>query len=700
MTTKQHLQLHSAEIFENHCLHALFEAESAMVVTLSSEGNILNINPSGLFLAEVDANQNVIGHQFADFILPSERERFKRMHDRIMHGASETFRCQMVGLKGSVHSIEVYSSPVLDDQGMVIAHLSIAHDITQLTATKEQLRKLSNAIENSPNAVFITDTQGMIEYVNPMYTEITGYSSNDVIGNSFRLLDSGETPEEVYEAMWRTVYGGQVWRGEVRNRRKNGEVYWAQESVSPITDDYGVITHFVSVHQDITAARIRSDQRDYHASHDNLTGLVNRREFENRLARVVSSLGSRPSEHVMCVLDLDRFKTVNDICGHAAGDELLRQISRVLQESVRRRDTVARLGGDEFVILKEHCTVRRGIRIAEKIVTNLNRFRFLWEDKSFSIGVSIGLLPINTSAPVNTLLKQADSACYAAKNAGRNRVCVYQEQHQHSFQKSGEAVWVRRIQKALENDLFELYSQPIVPIGQQSQPRFYEILVRMRSPKGKSILPGAFFPVSERYSLIDKIDRWVVSATLAWMAQQPRSIPLCSINLSGASISDPTFERFIKRELDKYRHLDLADKICFEISETLVLANLSDAIRFINRLKKSGCHFCLDDFGSGLSSFSYLKSLPVDYLKIGGNFVKGIEDDPVQEAIVQSVNHIGRMMQRQTIAECIETRETLERIKDIGVDFAQGYAIGKPRLMHRIIRKKKNQQSDVVTDSF
>ncbi len=690
---RNHIQ-HSEEL-DKYYLHALFQAETAMVVTLSLEGSICKINPAGLNLAEVDTDQNIIGHQFASFIQPSERERFKRMHDRIINGASETFNCQMVGLKGGVHYIEAHSSPVLDSQGKVIGHLSIAQDITQLKATKEQLRKLSNAIENSPNAVFITDTQGVIEYVNPMYSEITGYSASDVVGNSLRLLNSGETPEEVYEKMWRTVYGGQVWRGEVRNRRKSGEVYWAQESVSPITDDFGVITHFVSVHQDITLARQRSDQSDYHASHDNLTGLVNRREFESRLDRVVSTLDARSGEHVMCVLDLDRFKAVNDVCGHAAGDELLRQISRVLQESVRQRDTVARLGGDEFVVLMEHCTVKRGRAVAEKIIANLNRFRFLWEDKSFSIGVSIGLLPIRGSAPVERLLKQADSACYAAKNAGRNRVCIYREQHQRAFQKSGESVWVRRIQNSLDNDLFELYAQPIAAVGKKlSQPSFYEILVRMRSPKGKLILPGAFFPISERYSLIDKIDRWVVSTTLAWMAEQSRSLPLCSINLSGASISDPTFELFIRNELDKYYSLKLAEKICFEISETLVIANLSDAIRFINRLKKSGCCFCLDDFGSGLSSFSYLKSLPVDYLKIGGSFVKGIEDDPVQEAIVQSVNHIGRMMGRQTIAQCVENRETLERVKEIGVDFAQGYAIGKPRLLHRVTQRRDKPTSD------
>jgi diguanylate cyclase (GGDEF)-like protein/PAS domain S-box-containing protein len=689
-----------ASALKNLYLQALFQAEPAMVVTLSKRGNIININPAGLGLAEVDPNQNVIDHQFSSFVQSSERERFKRMHERVINGASETFSYQMVGLKGGVHSIEMHSSPVTDPYGKVVAHLCIAHDITQLKSAKEQLRKLSNAIENSPNAVFISDTQGVLEYVNPMFSEITGYSASDAIGNSLRLLYSGETPEEVYDTMWRAVYGGQVWRGEVRNKRKNGEVYWAQESVSPITDDFGVITHFVSVHQDITAARKRSDQSDYHASHDNLTGLVNRREFESRLSRVVSTLDPKVDEHVMCVLDLDRFKSVNDICGHAAGDELLRQISRVLQESVRRRDTVARLGGDEFVVLMEHCTVKRGREVAETIIANLNRYRFLWEDKSFSIGVSVGLLAVS-SAPVETLLKQADSACYAAKNAGRNRVCIYREQHQKAFQKSGESAWVRRIQNALDNDLFELYAQPIAALGKkQSPPRFYEILVRMRSSKGKLILPGAFFPVSERYSLIDKIDRWVVSTTLAWMAQQTRALPLCSINLSGASISDPSFERFIHEQLDKYADYQLADRICFEISETLVIANLSDAIRFINRLKQSGCSFCLDDFGSGLSSFSYLKSLPVDYLKIGGNFVKSMEDDPVQEAIVQSVNHIGRMMGRQTIAECVENRETLERVKQIGVDFAQGYAIGKPRLLHRIRHNKDMPLYDSTTDQY
>ena len=525
-----------------------------------------------------------------------------------------------------------------------------------------------------------------------MFSEITGYSATDAIGHSFRLLNSGETAEEIYDTMWRTVYGGQVWRGEVRNKRKNGEVYWAQDSVSPITDDFGVITHFVSVHQDITTARKKSDQSDYHASHDNLTGLVNRREFTNRLSRVVASIEPQTSEHVMCVLDLDRFKSVNDICGHAAGDELLRQISRVLEESVRQRDTVARLGGDEFVVLMEHCPVDRGQETAKKIINNLNRFRFLWEDKSFSIGVSIGLLSISRNAPVDTLLQMADSACYAAKNAGRNRVCIYREQHQQAFHKSGDSVWVRRIQKALDNDLFVLYAQPIMSLGKSSHPEFQEILVRMRSSKGKTILPGAFFQVSERYSLIDKIDRWVVSTTLAWMAQQTKTVPLSSINLSGASISDPSFEQFLHDQLDVYAEYQLANKICFEISETLVIANLSDAIRFINRIKKFGCYFCLDDFGSGLSSFSYLKSLPVDYLKIGGNFVKDMENDPVQEAIVQSVNHIGRMMGRQTIAECVENRDALQRLKEIGVDYVQGYVIDKPRLLHRIQRKNKHEE--------
>jgi diguanylate cyclase (GGDEF)-like protein/PAS domain S-box-containing protein len=696
---KRHNQTQSAEALDNYYLQALFQAETAMVVTLSIEGMIININPAGLKLAEVDQDQNITGHQFASFIQPSERERFKRMHDHIINGYSETFSCQMVGLKGNVYFMESHSSPVIDEQGIIIAHLCIAHDVTQLKATKEQLRKLSNAIENSPNAVFITDTQGVLEYVNPMFSEITGYSAADAIGHSSRLLNSGETPEEIYDTMWRKVYGGQVWRGEVRNKRKNGEVYWAQESVSPIADDFGVITHFVSVHQDVTVARQRSDQSDYHASHDNLTGLVNRRAFINRLARVVSTFDSKSSEHVMCVLDLDRFKSVNDICGHAAGDELLRQISRVLEKSVRRRDTVARLGGDEFVILMEHCSISRGQKTANKIIANLNRFRFLWEDKSFNIGVSIGLLPISTSAPVDTLLKQADSACYAAKNAGRNRVCIYRDQHQQAFHKSGESVWVRRIQKALDNDLFELYAQPIVSFGNTSQLEFQEILVRMCSSKGKAILPGAFLQVSERYSLIDKIDRWVVSNTLAWMAQKSRGVPLCSINLSGASISDPSFEKFIRDQLDMYAGHQLADKICFEISETLVIANLSDAIRFTNRVKKFGCRFCLDDFGSGLSSFSYLKSLPVDYLKIGGSFVKDMENDPVQEAIVQSVNHIGRMMGRQTIAECVESRDTLERLKKIGVDYVQGYAIGKPRLLHRIQQKEKDESlSDDVSD--
>jgi diguanylate cyclase (GGDEF)-like protein len=380
--------------------------------------------------------------------------------------------------------------------------------------------------------------------------------------------------------------------------------------------------------------------------------------------RVLQSAQGTESEHALCYLDLDQFKVINDICGHIAGDELLRQLSQVLEAKVRRRDTLARLGGDEFGLLMEHCSLRQAGRVAETLQQTIQDFRFIWDERVFSIGASIGLVPIGASSEsVTSVLSMADAACYAAKDAGRNRVHIYHEEDIDFARRHGEMELVSQINSALEEDRFHLVSQ-----------------LRMESEAGNTVSPDVFLPAAERYNISVKLDRWVISTAFAWLigrAEHLEQLHLCSINLSGHSLGDKEFLQFIIRQFEETKLPEA--KICFEITETAAIANLENATRFMKTLKERGCRFALDDFGSGLSSFAYLKNLPVDFLKIDGVFVKDIVDDPIALAMVKSINEIGQVLGKKTIAEFVENDIILEKLREIGIDYAQGYGVGRPQ---------------------
>lgn len=422
---------------------------------------------------------------------------------------------------------------------------------------------------------------------------------------------------------------------------------------------------------------------EYAASHDALTALVNRQEFERRLQRVLETARAEQVEHALCYLDLDQFKVINDTCGHVAGDELLAQIAMLLRGQVRERDTLARLGGDEFGVLMEHCSLAQAERVAKALREAIEGLRFVWEGRSFDIGVSIGLVSITEfSESIANVLSAADRACYAAKDEGRNRVHVYHEDNAELARRHGEMQWATRIPRALEEHRFHLVSQPIVPLNSGvSRGEHYEVLIRMEDEEGRIVLPGAFLPAAERYNLSVKIDRWVTGRTLQWLADDPkrlRNLFLCTINLSGHSLGDEAFLQFIIRLFDQSNVPP--KKICFEITETATIANLFNATRFMKALKELGCQFALDDFGSGFSSFAYLKSLPVDFLKIDGVFVRDIVDDPINLAMVKSINEIGHAMGKRTIAEHVENDAILEKLlSEIGVDYVQGYGIARPQ---------------------
>jgi diguanylate cyclase (GGDEF)-like protein len=446
-----------------------------------------------------------------------------------------------------------------------------------------------------------------------------------------------------------------------------------------------------AIERELRETKLRREHRKAEATirhmafHDPLTGLFNRHHFEQRVAEALREVREGGVGHALLYLDLDQFKVVNDTCGHVAGDELLRQLSMLLHSQVRESDILARLGGDEFGVLLESCPGDRAEQIAGKLLQAINQFRFSWCGKTFAVGGSIGLVPITTpNADVSDLLRSADIACYAAKDHGRNRVHVYSEDDLDLLRRQGEMQWVSRINAALEEGRFVLYRQNIVPLKTgNGSAECCEMLIRMRDEDGNVVLPGAFFPAAERYNLAPAIDRWVVRNLLQAVAKaRELAIPTPNsffINISGTTLNDDAFFDFVREQLAETRLP--ASNLCFEITETAAIANLSRAVAFIEHFRREGCHFALDDFGAGLSSFSYLKTIPVDYLKIDGHFVKNILDNAMDRAIVEAINQIGHVVGLKTIAEFVESEAIRRQLCEIGADYAQGFGLHRPEPM-------------------
>lgn len=432
----------------------------------------------------------------------------------------------------------------------------------------------------------------------------------------------------------------------------------------------------------VRRAHRRAEQTIHHlAFHDSLTGLVNRYEFEARLKHALHELKSTDKRHALLYIDLDQFKLINDTSGHMAGDELLQQLAAVLKGQIRDSDTLARLGGDEFGVLLPNCPLPRAQDIANQLLHAISAFRFIWADKPFSISCSIGLVPLDDSAtPLSDVLRAADLACYAAKEMGRNRIHVYNRDDATLLQRHGEMEWVTRLQRALEEDRFVLYRQQIVGLSPgNGKIGHEELLLRLRDESGELVPPGAFIPAAERYNLMPALDRWVVRHAVKYVAARiggSGQSGMCFINLSGASLGDEAFCRFVQQQIATAGVAP--GRLCFEITETSAISHLAHAISFIRNVRAVGCHFALDDFGAGLSSFSYLKALPVDFLKIDGAFTKDLLRDPMDFAIVDAINRIGHVAQLKTVAEHVENEETMAALRKLGVDYAQGFHIHRP----------------------
>ncbi|MGD8629933.1 MAG: EAL domain-containing protein, partial [Gammaproteobacteria bacterium] len=464
-----------------------------------------------------------------------------------------------------------------------------------------------------------------------------------------------------------------------RNQRLSVEV-----NASPIRDSNADISGVVLVFHDVTELRGLAKKMSYQATHDSLTGLINRREFENRINQALEHARSEGIRHTLCYLDLDNFKVVNDTSGHIAGDELLKQLTIKLRLELREADTLARLGGDEFGILLEGCSIENAREPAEALRKIVEDFRFVWDNTAFRVGVSIGLVPITgESGTLTDVLSAADSACYVAKDQGRNRIHIYEPDDEALMERHGQMQWVQRIQHVLEQNRFRLFFQPIAKLHREPGERntmHGEVLIRMLDDEQRIVGPGAFIPSAERYLIMPQIDRWVVTNTFKMLmldkSKVVERVSTCCINLSGQSLSD---ERFLDFLVDEIRDSGVPPELlCFEITETAVIANLCNASRLISKMREMGCRFALDDFGVGLSSFGYLKNLAVDYLKLDGCFVKNMVMDNIDHAMVKAINHIGHTMNIRTIAEYVEDQETLQAVREVGIDYAQGYAIARP----------------------
>ncbi len=666
--------------------------ESVHDAVLVYRKHILFANSRFLALLGVAA-ADAVGKPLTDFVAPEYVELVENNLRRRLAGepSAERYEAELVGLHGEVTRVEL-SSTLIDSAGepaLLITALEMLPITQPAIGTSAKPRAMAT-LDAMGESVITVDAEGRIDYINHAAETLLGQSFDQVVGKSFAdvasLVDETDRRSLGDPVRKALSTGGPVTMG----RRAvlvpaNATMERSVEiSVTPLKSDGKETLGLVLVLHDTSELRGLTRQMTYQASHDALTGLVNRREFERRLREAMDSAQAGDAAHALCYLDLDRFKVVNDTCGHTAGDNMLREVASIIKEAVRDSDTAGRIGGDEFALLLVGCPLEKARQIADDVVRSVNDYRFVWKDKIFNIGVSIGLVEIGRGGgSIEDLMNSADSACYVAKKQGGVHVHVYSAREEANARHSGEIHWLQKLQGALRDNKFELYFQPIVYArgnGARGGPAL-EVFVRLEGENGQPGAPPAeFIRAAERYRLMPHVDRWVVQTVLSALGRGGMSVPAgrsVAINIAGQTLGDAEFLEFV---VDCFDHTGASPgDICFEVTESAVVANLDHARRFIAVLHGMGCEFALDDFGSGLSSFSTLKTLPMDYLKIDGSFISNLAGDSVNQAVVAAMIELSRSLHFRIVAEQVEDQLSLDTVKKMGIDFVQGFIIARPQ---------------------
>lgn len=574
--------------------------------------------------------------------------------------------------------------------GLFLAGLIVFHTLRLLKLVHESRQSLHNTLYSMGDAVITTDTLGLIEFVNPAAEKLLKLNREDMLGRPYEPMvpltyenSNDAVGDLVAESLGRnTPY---TIAENIQLKLNHGDKYSIKLTTAPIMGDSGHASGCVLVLHDVTDMQHMTQKLRYQASHDPLTDLYNRREFEQLLMQAIYRVKRYKVPVSLLYLDLDNFKIVNDSSGHFVGDELLKQVAQLLRSRLRESDILARLGGDEFGILLDNCQLSDAQHIADNIHQAMNGFRFQWDEHIFRVGVSIGIVPLRLDSEPSIVMGEADAACYVAKAHGRNRYHVYQVDDSEVMQHHGEVAWVQRISRAFEEERFELYCQPIMALNSYvDESNHYEVLIRLRDEEGKLVQPSVFLPAADRYNLMPTIDRWVVRTVFAAFSKigEEKLRGGFNINLSGQTLGDEYFQQFLIEEME--RNQVPAESICFEVTETAAISRLDSAVGFITDMRARGCRFALDDFGTGVSTFSYLRNLPLDYVKIDGSFVRDMVDDELMAAMVDSINQIVHVVGLKSVAEFVENDAILGQLRDLGVDYAQGYTISRPFPMSQL----------------
>ncbi|MDR7192852.1 EAL domain-containing protein [Luteimonas terrae] len=669
---------------------ALWETTTDAVLILDVDCTVVSANPASREVLGY-APEALVGQNLAILQPPHYREAHRRAMRRYLESGIRTLdwrAIEMVAVHADGRDVPVdISFADFEIEGRRL-FVGFFRDISPRKRAEDALSdergRAQTTLRSIADGVVTTDAAGTITFLNAAAEQLSGWRHEDALGRScsdvLQLVEEDSTTTLALVARAVEDHATLQLGDCTLLVRRDGEVFSIEGSVAPLTDRSERPSGAVIAFRDVSPSRRMAAEISYQARHDPLTGLVNRTEFNRRLRAALRSASQDGSCHSLLYLDMDQFKVVNDTCGHTAGDELLRQVATVLKATLRKRDVLARLGGDEFGVLLEDSAPEVSRATADALRRAASDLAFSWKDKRFPVAVSIGQVDFRDASmtPIE-ILSTADAACYVAKDRGRNRVHIYQPQDEAIVRRHGEMEWIGRINRALEEDRLLLHAQPIYSL-QDGQILHHEVLLRLRDTDGSTVMPMAFIPAAERYGLMPTLDRWVIRTVLARIAREGEAgNRVYAINLSGASLADESLAADVREAFER-SGVDPA-RICFELTETAAIGNLAHASALMVELKALGCAFALDDFGSGMSSFAYLKHLPVDFLKIDGGFVRDLLVDPIDQAMVEAINHIGHVMGLRTIAEFAEDERIVSRLREIGVDYAQGYALARPTLL-------------------